>query len=343
MKIYDIISENTVQEAAAVDLLKLAGKGVANGAKWLAQTGARGDLVDMMSKNSQLIRNTLRGAAPTAAQVEKIYGPRAAEIYAKDPNFMAKVLKQYHAERLSTKVPPKLPSGSPVPPGAQTAATTATSLIRKIPVVGLVSKAISVFGIYNMVQDYNQGIAYFDEQLKNGMSQEQYDAGVAHLKSTLVFQIAASTVVFSVLKQSTGWGAMGAMLRGSSSPLANKIGGSMGSMSSAARAALITALSTKEARSFWSDMFAGGMMDNVGKIAYDGVAELIDMAKKKANDLAGNPSEPKPESDTGAAADRDASSTAKPETPASTNTSPYQSEVPSTSTYKGNPMFKGIN
>jgi hypothetical protein len=344
MKIYDIISENTVQEAAAVDLLKLAGKGIASGAKWLAQTGSRRDLVSMMSQNSQLIRNTLKGSAPTAAQIEKIYGPRAGEIYAKDPNFMAKVLKQYHADRAIKKGPGPGPNPSgPNPPPPIPPAGSTTSLIRKIPVVGLVSKAISVFGIYNMVQDYNQGIAYFDEQLKNGMSQEKYDAGVAHLKSTLVFQIAASTVVFSVLKQSTGWGAMGAMLRGSSSPLANKIGGSMGSMSSAARAALITALSTKEARSFWSDLFAGSMMDNIGKMTYDGVAELIDMAKKKANDLAGNPSEPEPKSDTGAAADKDASSTAKPETPASTNTSPYRSEVPSTSTYKGNPMFKGIN
>jgi hypothetical protein len=342
MKIYDIISENTVQEGP-VDLLKLAGKGIASGAKWLAQTGARGDLVDMMSKNSQLIRNTLRGTAPTAAEIEKIYGPRAGEIFSKDPNFMAKVLKQYHADRLSTKVPPgtKPPPGTnppPVPP-----ASTTTSLIRKIPVTGLVAKTISLYGIYDMVQDYNKGVAYFDEQLKNKkITPDVYKAGVDHLKSTLVFQIAASTVVFSVLKHSTGWSTLGYMLRTRSSPMLQTIGNNMGSMSSAARAALIVALDTKEARALWSDMFAGGMMDTIGSQTYNGITELFKKVTNKASEITGV-GKPDTSSDTTSASDKDATSTTKPPASTSTNTSPYKSEVPSTSTYKGNPMFKGID
>lgn len=341
MKIYDIISEDAVQEGA-VDLLKLAGRGIASGAKWVAQTGSRRDLVNMMSQNSQIIRNTLRGTQPTVAQIEATYGPRAAEIYSKDPNFMAKVLKQFHADRLAKRGPPPPPPG-PTPPGpTPPILPAATSLISKIPVTGLVAKAISVYGIYDMVQDYNKGMDYFDEQLKNGMSQEKYNAGVAHLKSTLVFQIAAFGPIFSILKHSTGWTALGAMLRGSSSKFANSIGSSMGSMSAVARAALISSLNTKEARELWSDMFAGSMMDTIGKITYDGITSLFKSAEAKAREkITGKPADTA--SDTAAPAEKDATSTAEPETPASTNTSPYKSEVPSTSTYKGNPMFKGIN
>lgn len=339
MKIHDIISEDTVQEGA-VDLLKLAGRGIASGAKYIAQTGSRRDLVSMMSQNSQIIRNSLRGTQPTVAQIEATYGPRAAEIYSKDPNFMAKVLKQFHADRLARRGTP--PPG-PTPPGpTPPVLPSGASLISKIPVTGLVAKAISIYGIYDMVQDYNKGMDYFDEQLKNGMSKEKYDAGVAHLKSTLVFQIAAFGPIFSIVKHSTGWTALGAMLRGSSSKFANSIGSSMGSMSSVARAALISSLNTKEARELWSDMFAGGMMDTIGKITYDEVTGLFKSAETKAREkITGTPADTT--SDTAAPADKDATSTAKPETPASTNTSPYKSEVPSTSTYKGNPMFKGIN
>lgn len=330
MKIYDIISEDTVQEAGAVDLLKLAGKGIANGAKYIAQTGSGRDLISMMSQNSQIIRNTLRGTAPTAAQIEATYGPRAAEIYSKDPNFMAKVLKQFHADRIAKR-------GSPLPVLASGA-----SLIRKIPITGLVAKVVSVYGIYDMIQDYNKGIDYFDEQLKNGMSKEKYDAGVAHLKSTLVFQIAAFGPIFSIVKHSTGWGALGAMLRGSGSKFAKSIGSSMGSISAVARAVLISALNTKEARELWSDMFIGGMMDDIGKKTYDGVTGLFASAVKKAEEkITGQPADTAV--DPAAPSEKDATSTAGPETPASTNTSPYKSEVPSTSTYKGNPMFKGIN
>jgi len=333
MKIYDIISENTVQEGP-VDLLKLAGKGIASGAKWLAQTGARGDLVDMMSKNSQLIRNTLRGTAPTAAEIEKIYGPRAAEIYSKDPNFMSKVLKQFHADRLASKVPPgtKPPPGTnppPVPP-----ASTTTSLIRKIPVTGLVAKTISLYGIYDMVQDYNKGVAYFDQQLKSGaIDQEKYDAGVAHLKSTLVFQIAASTVVFSVLKQSTGWGAFGGMLRGSGNQMLRNLGNNMGTMSSAARAALITALDTKEARELWSNLFIGGMADTIGSMTYNGVTSLFSKAIDKASEVTGIGNKPDAPGDATSASDKTATST-EPKT----KTTPTSTD----SGYKGNPMFYGI-
>jgi hypothetical protein len=342
MKIYDIISEDTVQEAGAVDLLKLAGRGIASGAKYIAQTGSRRDLVSMMSQNSQIIRNTLRGTQPTVAQIEATYGPRAAEIYSKDPNFMAKVLKQFHADRLARRGTP--PPG-PTPPGpgpTPPVLPSGASLISKIPVTGLVARAISVYGIYDMVQDYNKGMDYFDEQLKNGMSKEKYDAGVAHLKSTLVFQIAAFGPIFSVVKHLSGWTALGAMLRGSGSSFAQKLGANMGSMSSVARAALISSLNTKEARELWSDMWAGSMMDTVGRMTYDGVTSLFKAAETKAREkITGQPADTT--SDTAAPAEKDATSTAEPETPASTNTSPYKSEVPSTSTYKGNPLFKGIN
>jgi len=336
MKIYDIISENTVQEGP-VDLLKLAGKGIASGAKWLAQTGARGDLVDMMSKNSQLIRNTLRGTAPTAAQVEKIYGPRAAEIYSKDPNFMSKVLKQFHADRLASKVPPKLPPGSPIPPGTQTATNTATSLIRKIPITGYVAKAISLYGWYDMVRDYNKGVAYFDEQLKSGaIDQDKYDAGVAHLKSTLVFQLAASSVGFSVLKQSTGWGVFGAMFRGSGNQMLRNLGNSMGTMSSVARAALITALDTKEARDLWFDMTAGGMMDTIGEKTYNGITALFSKVIDKASEVTGKGDKSEPKSDATAASDKTTTSTTPSSKTPPTNTANTDSG------YKGNPMFYGI-
>jgi hypothetical protein len=343
MKIYDIISEDTVQEGA-VDLLKLAGRGLASGAKYIAQTGSRRDLVSMMSQNSQIIRNTLRGTQPTVAQIEATYGPRAAEIYSKDPNFMAKVLKQFHADRLARRgaPPPGSPPGTPPVPPVPPVLPGGTSLISKIPVTGLVAKAISVYGIYDMVQDYNKGIEYFDEQLKNGMSKEKYDAGVAHLKSTLVFQIAAFGPIFSIVKHLSGWTALGAMLRGSGSSFAQKLGANMGSMSAVARAALISSLNTKEARELWSDMFIGGTLDNIGKMTYDGVTGLFNSAKAKAKEkITGEPADTA--SDTAAPAEKDATSTAEPVTPASTNTSPYKSEVPSTSTYKGNPMFKGIN
>jgi hypothetical protein len=290
-----------------------------------------------MSQNSQIIRNTLRGTQPTVAQIEATYGPRAAEIYSKDPNFMAKVLKQFHADRLARRGAPP-PGTPPVPPVLPSGA----SLISKIPVTGLVAKAISVYGIYDMVQDYNKGIEYFDEQLKNGMSKEKYDAGVAHLKSTLVFQIAAFGPIFSIVKHLSGWTALGAMLRGSGSSFAQKLGANMGSMSAVARAALISSLNTKEARELWSDMFIGGTLDNIGKMTYDGVTGLFNSAKAKAKEkITGEPADTA--SDTAAPAEKDATSTAEPVTPASTNTSPYKSEVPSTSTYKGNPMFKGIN
>ena len=337
MKIYDIISENTVQEGP-VDLLKLAGKGIASGAKWLAQTGARSDLVDMMSKNSQLIRNTLRGTPPTVAQVEKIYGPRAGEMFAKDPNFMAKVLKQFHADRLASKVPPKLPPGpGPIPPVTQAATNTATSLVRKIPITNLVAKAISLYGLYDMVQDYNKGIDYFDQQLKSGaIDKDQYDAGVAHLKSTLVFQIAASTVVFTVLKQSTGWGVFGAMLRGSGSQMLRNLGNSMGTMSAVARAAVITALDTKEARELWSKLFIGGMADQIGEKIYDGVTALFAKATDKASEVTGIGNKSEPKSDTTAASDKTATSTTpEPKTPSANTTN-------TDSGYKGNPMFYGI-
>jgi len=97
MKIHDIVSESAVQEGP-VDLLKAVGSGIATGAKWLAQSGSRSDLIKMMAKNSQIVDDALRGTAPTAAQIEAIYGPKAAEMFAKDPNFMAKVLKQFHID-----------------------------------------------------------------------------------------------------------------------------------------------------------------------------------------------------------------------------------------------------
>lgn len=346
MKIHDIISESPVQEGP-VDLLKLAGKGIAAGAKWLAQTGTRSDLVSMMSKNPNFIKNTLRGTPPTVAQVEKIYGPRAGEIFAKDPNFMAKVLKQFHAERLAGKAANTAGQTTKVatqaaPAVTQAAAGATKELVKKIPITGLVAKAISVYGIYDMVQDYNKGVAYFDEQLKSGkMTPDEYKAGVNHLKATLVAQIAASTVVFSALKHSTGWSTLGLMLRSRQSPMLRTIGENMGTLSSAARAALIMLLDTKEARAMWSDMFAGGMMDTIGSMTFNGITELFNKAKEKAKDITNTSTEPA--DNTASATDKDATSTAKPDTAPSTNTSPYKSNVPSTSTYKGDPMFKGIN
>jgi len=134
MKIYDIISETQVQEGPAIDLLKLAGRGIASGAKWIAQTGSRRDLVDIMSKNSQIIRDTLRGTAPTAAQVEAIYGPRAGQMFANDPNFMAKVLKKFHADRAIKKSPPPPPpsKNSPLDPNAPPVDPNAPGAFTKI-------------------------------------------------------------------------------------------------------------------------------------------------------------------------------------------------------------------
>ena len=113
MKIHELINEDELNEFAPVlgAALNAAGRAIASGASkvgpaitrgatWLAQTGSRRDLIDLMAKNPQIIQSTLKGTAPTVAQVEAIYGPRAASIFAKDPNFMTKVLKRYQADKL---------------------------------------------------------------------------------------------------------------------------------------------------------------------------------------------------------------------------------------------------
>jgi len=201
-----------------------------------------------------------------------------------------------------------------------------------------------------MVQDYNAGIDYANEQLKkgppDGWTQAQYDASVKHLKATLVFQIAASTVVFSSLKHLSGWSTLGVGLRSSRWPMFQTIGNRMGQLSSAARASLIMVLQTKEARQIWSEFISGVLLDNIGKEIFDQVSKLLDMAQEKASEYSGGVIK-KPGSnrdtgtkpDTSAQTDKNATSSTSSN---NTSTSSSNNTATSGSTYKGDPMFQNI-
>jgi hypothetical protein len=340
MKIHDIISETPVQEGA-VDLLKLAGRGLGAGAKWVAQRGPKKDLINLIAGNTNMIKNTLKGVPPTVKQIETIYGPQAAEIFAKDPNFMRRALLAYQ-KSIAPATGPATKTGTQtaqqIAQQAGSSAPAVTSGINKIKLAGIVAKVVSAYGLVDMVMTFNTAIDYADSQLKKGVdnggwSQEQYDAFVAHKKATLVAQIAASTVVFSTLKTLGGWNSLGLMLKTRRSPYAIKIGETMSTMSSAARAAVIIALGRPEARRMFSDMFAGGIVDEIGSATYNGIANLFKAAKEQtlgAPDKADDAT-----ADATAADDKEATTT----TPSTTNGS---STSGAPAEYKGNPLFKNV-
>lgn len=334
MKIHDIISETPIQEGA-VDLLKLAGRGLGAGAKWIAQRGPKKDLIDLVAGNTSMIKNTLKGIPPTVKEIETIYGPQAAEIFAKDPNFMRRALLAYQksvapATKTGTQTAQQL--------AQQTAPTLAKAGINKIKIAGTISQVISAYGLVDFVLTYNKAIDYADAQLKkgpdnDGWSQEQYDAFVAHKKATLVAQIAASTLLFSGLKTLGGWNTVGLMFKTRRSPYAIKIGETMSTMSSAARAAFIIALGTKDARRLFSETFAGGLVDKIGNATYNGIADLFTSAKEQVTGTKDSTAD-KP-ADATSADDKEATST-----PQATGTSTTPSTTP-TST-GGDSMFKNV-
>ena len=338
MKIHDIISETPIQEGA-VDLLKLAGRGLGAGAKWIAQRGPKKDLIDLVAGNTSMIKNTLKGIPPTVKQIETIYGPQAAEIFAKDPNFMRRALLAYQraiapATKTGTQTAQQLAQQTV----AGTAPTLAKAGINKIKIAGTISQVISAYGLVDFVLTYNKAIDYADAQLKkgpdnDGWSQEQYDAFVAHKKATLVAQIAASTLLFSGLKTLGGWNTVGLMFKTRRSPYAIKIGETMSTISSAARAAFIIALGTKDARRLFSETFAGGLVDKIGNATYNGIADLFTSAKEQVTGTKDSTTE-KP-ADATSADDKDATST----TP---STTPNNSASNTPTSTGGDPMFKNV-
>jgi hypothetical protein len=340
MKIYDIISENNIQEGP-VDLLKLAGKGIASGAKWLAQTGSRRDLVDMMSQNSRIIKDALRGTAPTAAQIEAIYGPRAAEIFTKDPNFMAKVLKQFHIDRLSTKLPNPGKSPNPNSPlldptKTKISGSTANAITQTMKYTGYVATALKLFGLWQMTMDYRAAIARGEKELAAGRwDQEKFNDYHKNQMGTLITQIAIAGPFFLALKVSTGWSVFNMGLKATKIPSAVALGTTLSTLTTGTQAALIQLLNTKENRLAIAELTANTFIDNTladyAIKGVNGVTRLVGLAKQKASSAASTtePGEP------------DATNKDKPTAPNPTPTS----EPPKDDYDKSglDPRFKGIS
>lgn len=333
MKIYDIISENNIQEGP-VDLLKLAGKGISSGAKWLAQTGSRRDLVDMLSQNSRIIKDALRGTAPTAAQIEAIYGPRAAEIFSKDPNFMAKVLKKFHIDRLSTKLPD--PGKPPLldPTKTKIAGSTANAITQTMKYTGYVASALKVFGLWQMTMDYREAIARGEKELAAGRwDQDEFDDYHKNQMGTLITQIAVSVPFFFALKVGTNWSIYTMGLKATKIPSAVALGTTMATLATGTQAALIQLLNTKENRLAIAELTANTFIDNtLADYTIKGinsVKQLIGQAEKKVK-AASSTTEP---------GEPDATNNDKPTAP---NSKP---EAPKDDYDKSglDPRFKGIS
>ena len=254
---------------------------------------------------------------------------------------MAKVFKKFYADRAIKKTPPPIdPNAPPLPPALK----DVWDKTLRFPKLKTQVRILTIFGVYQTFADYNKGVAYFDEQLKKGVDSdgkpftaERYEAGVAHLRSTLIAQIAASTILWPLFKEITGWGTISRWLLNRSHPKLKWIGERMGTMNAAARAALVFALNTPEARTLWSDLVAGTAADSITDVVWKGVKEMINSAINGAKDITGlgtpdatNPADP-------AAADKNATSTNPTAPKANSTTAP-----PADSSYKGNPLFKGI-
>jgi hypothetical protein len=183
MKIHDLINEDEVLDEFIAPALNAAGRAIASGASkiapaiskgvsWLAQTGSRRDLINLMAKDPAMIQKTLKGVAPTVAEVEAIYGPRAAAIFARDPNFMTKVLKQFHADKLigagsktagnTTNIATKLQSGIK---GLGQTASSVKGWTGKLISAGLTGAYYWI--LYEPLKLYMDNIEAAEEMLKN--------------------------------------------------------------------------------------------------------------------------------------------------------------------------------
>jgi hypothetical protein len=85
MKVHEIISE-----AGYADALASIVKGVGQFFR-----GTKGELVELLAGNKNVMEKLLRGSRPTVAEIEAMYGKEAAELYKSNPDIINKAQIKY--------------------------------------------------------------------------------------------------------------------------------------------------------------------------------------------------------------------------------------------------------
>lgn len=199
MKVIDIISNNTLNEAGLI----------ATGAEWLgkaagaAYKGAKGiidsrGLVDALSQHPGFMKKILKGKPPSVAEVESVFGKSAGEVLRKDDKIFSKALKKYYS---AEKAAGKAATTATADAGTKAAgkvASTAGSITKGLNVIWGLQVA---YMIGESVLECWAAISEAEDKLKRKeITPELYESYRASWISHTVTKIATSGAIALVIK-----------------------------------------------------------------------------------------------------------------------------------------------
>jgi hypothetical protein len=271
MKIYEIISEDRVDETNPL----VKGLGIAG--DWLVTSWSKKKLIDMLSKNDNLINKWHNGIPPTSTEIERLYGREAAELIRADDTILSKAAAK------------KVDKAAAASRNATTAAREHDIILARIAnrqvdptISNSVSNALSraggrwgslgsltdmstklkwalvTYGFYSYVKQYYDEVAYLDENLepKGPLNQKDYDQYRQRAMSYMMAQIAAGLVGNAAIMTAGGFLKAFCILPGMG-PIRTLIGGLTGT----SQVALMAILATPTGRKYLAEYLSFSNID----------------------------------------------------------------------------------
>jgi hypothetical protein len=205
MKIYEIISERKIEEASLLG----------GAAKWLLTHWSAKNFIELLSKNENLMARFANGTPPSIAEIERLYGRKAADLMRADDTILSKAaakraetVKAAAKDAQAGRDAHEINLAKVARGGSETSANPIVSNIvsnsasrlgskfGKLPAIASgLKNFLLAYEFYSYVKDYRDTVAYWEDQLAKGnITPNDYAQYRQRAMSHLMTQIAGALI-----------------------------------------------------------------------------------------------------------------------------------------------------